>query len=143
MLLQYERVVPELPVRFPRSRSIRCALGRVTGGRTRNRPAISVSKPIRWTRGGINGNRIQEGHIRTSPSSFFPQFPNRASWLLDRLRERSWNKHDLARHRGPDRKTTQKVLDGLAVREDVLEKIAKALSSKKGANVEVTDIPQD
>jgi len=44
----------------------------VTGGRTLNRPAISVSEPIRWTRGGINGIKIQEGRIRTSPSPTRP-----------------------------------------------------------------------
>lgn len=70
-----------------------------------------------------------------------PRFPNRASWLKDRLRERSWSKHDLSRERGPAHKTVQKVLDGLPVREDILQKIAEALS-KRGA-VTVLDIPQD
>lgn len=59
-------------------------------------------------------------------------FPIRATWLADRLYERGWDKHELQRHRGPDHKTTQKVLDGLAVGTSVLEKIAAALSMKFG-----------
>ncbi len=70
-----------------------------------------------------------------------PQFPKRASWLKDRLRERSWNKHDLSRHGGPDHKSAQKILDGFTVREDVLAKVADALSKKHG-KVNVLDIPQ-
>jgi len=70
------------------------------------------------------------------------QFPNRASWLAERLYERSWNKHDVWRRSGPDHKTIQKILDGERVREDVLEKLAKALS-QKGRTVEVTEIPRD
>ena len=71
-----------------------------------------------------------------------PQFPNRASWLKDKLRERSWNKHDLCRHGGPDHKTGQKLFDGGAVREDVLGKVAEALSKNNG-RVTVLDIPRD
>lgn len=70
-----------------------------------------------------------------------PQFPKRASWLKNRLRERSWNKHDLSRHGGPTHKTVQKVLDGFPVREDVLQKVADALS--KRGTVTVLEIPQD
>ena len=69
-----------------------------------------------------------------------PEFPARAQWLKDQLAKRGWNKHDLARNRGPDVKTTQQVLDGFGVREDVLEKTATALSAKRG-KVELTDIP--
>jgi hypothetical protein len=76
-----------------------------------------------------------------------PQFPNRASWLKDRLQERSWNKHDVSRQGGPDRKTVQKILDSQQIREDVLEKLATALSkapaSKKLPNVTVLDVPRD
>lgn len=76
-----------------------------------------------------------------------PQFPNRASWLRERLRERSWNKHDLSRQRGPDCKTVQKILDGQRVREDVLEKLATALSkapdSKRLPKVTLLDIPEN
>ncbi len=78
----------------------------------------------------------------SNKASLKPTFPKRASWLKERLRERSWNKHDLARQRGPDHKTTQKVLGGLSVREDVLEKLATALS-RKVTKVAVLDIPQD
>ena len=78
----------------------------------------------------------------SSTTSRPPPFPKRAAWLLERLYERAWNKHDLAKQRGPHHKTTQKVLDALAVREDVLEKIANALS-KKFATVEMVDIPND
>jgi len=72
------------------------------------------------------------------------QFPNRAKWLQDRLRERAWNKHDLARRGGADHKTVQKILDGFPVREEVLQKIADGLSDHRGAaRVNVLDIPQD
>ena len=67
-------------------------------------------------------------------------------WLNDRLRERSWNKHDVSRQGGPDRKTVQKILDGRPVREDLFEKLAEALSkapaSKKLPAVNLLDIPQ-
>jgi hypothetical protein len=69
-------------------------------------------------------------------------FPNRAVWLREQLRKRSWNKHDLSGHGGPDHKTVQKVLDGYAVREDVLPKVADALSKKNGS-VAVLEIPVD
>ncbi len=73
-----------------------------------------------------------------------PQFLKRASWLKDRLRERSWNKHDVARQRGPDHKTVQKVLDGFPVREDVLSKLVDSLSMKHGhVKVNLLDIPHD
>jgi hypothetical protein len=74
-------------------------------------------------------------------------FPKRASWLKARLRERSWNKHDVGRHNGPDHKTVQKVLDGRHVREDVLLKLADALSAAPGSlklpSVKPSDIPED
>jgi len=70
------------------------------------------------------------------------KFPIRAQWLADRLQERSWNKHDLYSNGGPDHKTGQKVLDGLAVRPDILEKIARALSMKV-RQVSALDIPRD
>jgi hypothetical protein len=75
-----------------------------------------------------------------------PLFPERAAWLNDRLRERSWNKHEVSRQGGPDHKTVQKIRDGARVREDVLDKLAKALSnapdSKKLPKVSLLDIPQ-
>jgi hypothetical protein len=76
------------------------------------------------------------------PTEAERQFSNRATWLNERLRERSWNKHDLQRHRGPHHKTIQKVLNGLPVREEVLEKLAEALSKRRD-RVDVVDIPQD
>jgi hypothetical protein len=71
-----------------------------------------------------------------------PMFPKRAAWLNERLRERGWNKHDISRQGGPDHKTVQKILDGERVREDVLEKIAQALSNKLG-KVTTLDIAID
>jgi hypothetical protein len=70
------------------------------------------------------------------------QFPGRAAWLRERLAERSWNRHDPARQRGPDCKTIDRILSGKAVREDVLEKLAKSLSAKI-KTVSVLDIPRD
>jgi hypothetical protein len=69
------------------------------------------------------------------------RYPVRAAWLQAHLVERNWTKHDLARYGGPDPKTTQKVLDGLSVREDVLRKIAEGLSAR-GTKVNSTDIPR-
>jgi hypothetical protein len=69
-------------------------------------------------------------------------FPVRASWLKDRLLERGWSTSDPAEHNGPDRKTVQKILRGEAVRNDVLQKLAEALSQRH-AKVNVLDIPQD
>ena len=69
-------------------------------------------------------------------------FPARASWLKDRLLERGWGNSDPAAYDGPDRKTVQKILRGEAVRNDVLQKLAGALSQKHG-KVDVLDIPQD
>ncbi len=70
------------------------------------------------------------------------EFPSRASWLRERLAERGWTKHDVHRHTGPDPKTVQKIRDGLAVREEVLEKLAHALSQKH-SDVTLLEIPQD
>ena len=48
------------------------------------------------------------------------------------------------RQDGPDHKTVQKILDGKAVREDILGKLATALSNdKRFPTVDVRDIPQD
>jgi hypothetical protein len=67
--------------------------------------------------------------------------PNRASWLKDRMRERGWSNGDLAKFRGPDRKTIERIIRGEPVRNDVLEKLAEALTSKH-AKVSVLDIPE-
>ena len=71
-----------------------------------------------------------------------PDFPKRAAWLRDRLAERAWNRNDPLRYRGPDPKTVDKILRGEAVREDVLEKLATALS-KKGEVVNLLNIPRN
>ena len=71
-----------------------------------------------------------------------PNYPARASWLKDRLLERGWSNSDPSEYEGPDRKTVQKILRGEAVRNDVLQKLADALS-KRHDKVNVLDIPQD
>jgi hypothetical protein len=75
------------------------------------------------------------------------RYPRRAAWLGEQLRIRGWNKHDLHRFGGPDRATTQKILDGLPVRElDVLSRVIEALSkgpSAKSPKVTLIDIPRD
>ena len=71
-----------------------------------------------------------------------PQFPKRASWLRDRLLERGWGNSDPSKYRGPDRKTVEKILRGEVVRNDEIDKLADALSSKP-PKVSVLDIPQD
>jgi hypothetical protein len=58
------------------------------------------------------------------------RFPKRSAWLRARLTERSWNRNDPLRQRGPDPKTIDSILAGKAVRVDVLEKLARALSAK-------------
>jgi hypothetical protein len=74
------------------------------------------------------------------------KFPVRALWLKERLDERAWNKHDVSRHSGPNHKSVQKILDGYSVREDLLEKLANALSqsssSQKRSAVNILDIPR-
>jgi hypothetical protein len=114
-----------------------------------------------WARtaeGGLGGAQVPaSGGVPTAEPAVarnggneagpIPQFPNRASWLKDRLQERSWNKHDVQRQGGPDRKTVQKILNGQQIREDVLEKLATALSkapaSKRLPSVTLLDIPRD
>jgi hypothetical protein len=91
------------------------------------------------------GESVLHGASRTSIKSTaasMKRVPARAAWLKDRLSERAWNASDPHRQRGPDRKTIQKILRGEAVRDDVLEKLANALS-KKFAKVELLDIPQN
>ena len=71
-----------------------------------------------------------------------PSFKTRATWLKNELYIRGWNKHDLDREGGPNNKTIQKILDGVAVRGDVLEKLADGLS-QKGQKVAIADVPLD
>jgi hypothetical protein len=70
------------------------------------------------------------------------RYPRRAAWLREQLSSRKLNRHTLHANGGPDRASTQKILDGLSVREDVLEKVARALSFK-GPQVKLQDIPRD
>jgi hypothetical protein len=77
------------------------------------------------------------------------QFPNRARWLEARLDEREWNKHELQRYGGPEHRTTQKILDGSNIQQDVLRKVIVGLNSKlthKGRYlpaIKESDIPND
>ena len=80
-----------------------------------------------------------EGGDGAAPNS---RFLNRASWLKGQLLERGWSKSDPSNHNGPDRKTIERILRGEPVRNDVIEKLAKALS-QKFTKVRVLDIPQD
>jgi hypothetical protein len=83
--------------------------------------------------------RMQAGTGQTDSQS---KFTNRAVWLRQRLKDRAWDHNDPIRHNGPDRKTVLKILKGLPVREDVLEKLALALSMK-GPKIQPADIPSD
>lgn len=90
---------------------------------------------------------VHEKRRATSEPDEEPQFSKRALWLAERLQERSWNKHDVSRNRGPDHKTVQKILEGKAVREDMLDKLARALSEARvrhlpNPTVTVLDIPK-
>jgi hypothetical protein len=72
------------------------------------------------------------------------RFPERANWLRRQLAARHWGLEHVIRHNGPDRKTLNKILAGKPVREDVLERLAAALSaSKKAPQVSVADIPNN
>jgi hypothetical protein len=79
---------------------------------------------------------------RNAPAIEKLRFSRRASWLEDRLRERAWNRNHPSKFGGPDPKTIDKILAGGEVREDVLEKLASALSKKRG-KIEITTIPGD
>lgn len=70
-----------------------------------------------------------------------PKFAARTAWLNQRLLERGWSTSDPYTHGGPNRKTVEKMLRGGRVRNDVLKKLAEALSRKCGA-VSVLDFPE-
>ncbi len=73
-----------------------------------------------------------------------PKFPLRAKWLKDRLKERAWDRNDVARCGGPDVKTVQKILDGEFIREGGLEKLVIALNHKKiDRNITLLDVPSN
>ena len=80
--------------------------------------------------------------IEGSLGSVIPPLLGRAQWLENRLLERGWGKADPYSHGGPDRKTIEKILRGETVRNDVLLRLAEALSKRHG-NVTVIEIPQD
>ena len=79
--------------------------------------------------------------LNTPPISQ-PEFPGRAKWLRDRLRERSWDHNRPHGYGGPDRKTVLRMLGGNRVSEDTLYKIVLALNKKIiGKKIELLDIP--
>jgi DNA-binding Xre family transcriptional regulator len=101
-----------------------------------------LSGPIQEWKGKRFLMSSEKPSQNASPKHTIPEFPKRAEWLKARLKERAWDENDVHRQRGPDRKTVQKILRGEAVREDILEKLAKALSAKKN-EVDLLDIPSD
>jgi hypothetical protein len=79
-----------------------------------------------------------------APLKSQPEFPGRAKWLRDRLRERSWDHNKPNGFGGPDRKTVLRMLGGHRVSEDSLYKIVLALNKKKiNAEIKLLDIPND
>jgi hypothetical protein len=83
--------------------------------------------------------------VTTATASPVHQFRRRADWLTGCLKERGWDKNEVERMNGPDRKTTQKILNGLFVREAILQKLVSALNRKKVKSVSITlsDVPSD
>jgi hypothetical protein len=71
---------------------------------------------------------------RSSPATQ-EQLRKREAWLTRELERRGMNPTSLRTAGGPDRKTTLKILSGVAVTENVLRRIAAAL------NVNRTEIP--
>src|SRR5262249_26988282 len=69
-------------------------------------------------------------------------FSNRAAWLRQQLDERDWSERDPCKFSGPDHKTIAKISAGLPVRDDVLERLANALS-RGGKAVTLVQIPRD
>jgi hypothetical protein len=71
-------------------------------------------------------------------------FPNRATWVNDRLKERGWDWNDPYRFGGPDRKTVQKLLAGKYVQIRAIEKLVTALNRRKiGSAVRILDVPNN
>jgi hypothetical protein len=76
--------------------------------------------------------------VRNKPT----RFPKRAEWLKRELYARGWTAEDVRKWGGPDAKTVRKILQGTSVREDVLSRLAEALSSSpKFRPVRTEDIP--
>jgi hypothetical protein len=67
------------------------------------------------------------------------RYPRRAQWLEEKLEERypQHGSYDLEIDGGPHHETTARILEGLPVRRQSLQKLAKALS------VQTIDIPKD
>ncbi|HJZ11882.1 MAG TPA: hypothetical protein VJ521_07020 [Acidobacteriota bacterium] len=99
--------------------------------------AIPWSRPTTAKHLSAAAARDQSRTVETDP-----EYPGRAAWLKGQMRLRSWNKHDVERHGGPNNKTVQRILNGVDVRVDVLEKLAAALC-KNGDKIESTDIPEN
>jgi hypothetical protein len=76
-----------------------------------------------------------------------PPFPKRAAWLDAILKELGGlSPLDLETKRGQrgiEHRTTQKILDGLGVRDDVLKRLADLLSQMTGRKIDARDIPND
>jgi hypothetical protein len=69
-------------------------------------------------------------------------FPQRAAWLSARLQERGWDHNNLENARGPDHKSTQKLLRGEKVTPKVLRKTVSGLNFHAQApKVTFKDIP--
>jgi hypothetical protein len=72
------------------------------------------------------------------------EFPKRAIWLKARLLDMGWSDSDPSKWGGPDRKTVQRILQGKAVGNPVVKKLADALSKPTGSDpVKVSDIPAE
>jgi hypothetical protein len=82
---------------------------------------------------------------RSAESDDPSMFPKRASWVKERLRERGWDHNDPHRFSGPDRKTMLKILEGMAVKEDTLDKLVTSLNRKKldGLTITLLQVPTD
>ena len=85
-----------------------------------------------------------------SPAAVMPhsvsgsEYPKRAAWLNRSLRDLGWSDADPAAWGGPDRKTIQKILRGKPVTNNVLKKLADALSKPSGAHLVIpSGIPNE
>ena len=56
-------------------------------------------------------------------------YPNRTNWLEAQKKKRAVKKNYLSEHGGLARRTVTRILDGLPVTDDSLDKVAEALSS--------------
>jgi hypothetical protein len=93
-------------------------------------------------RAGTNWEQTTAPPTATEPSPPRGAYLKRAAWLAAELAIREWSVHDLEAQRGPNWKTSRKVLDGLPVSRSVLEKTAAALSTPE-KQVLLKDIPID